>query len=508
MTQFRALPRLLLVTLIAALPAAAAFAERAAPGHRADEPVPRLTVRSDVLEHLSGPAYLSTSEGLRRATSPREDGVPPPRDEDTLISITAASAVNLYTRQVTNDAEQDVEPAVMAVTLANGTVRTTKTYIKGVTIGGQLRFRNYFASTTNLTTWSHGQMPIPAGYQQTADPLMDANVFGNGVAPYRMYTVGIVYQAMPFATPNAIGVWRSDTGGATWTAPTLADVNTDSRYFVDKPDLATSWNSVTRGHVYIAYVKLDSLNVNNTQLLVRRSTDGGLTFGAASLVTTGRVQGAQIVVSSSTGNVYVVWADFAANQLRMASSNSAASSWSAPQTAASGPLVPLGTNLGGNVRAGTLPMLRYNGINGSLALTWHEHDFAGSPRADIYYTRFTGTWMAKVKVNANSTNDQFMPALDYDHTGNLVITYYDRSRDFANSSYEEAWTQITPTGTPLASAQIGLFNDPNLYGNRFIGDYQDIWFWIYPDATGDRFNAGWIRQPAGGQGNLFLTGIQ
>lgn len=223
---------------------------------------------------------------------------------------------------------------------------------------------------------------------------------------------------------------------------------------------------------------------------------------------TGGPSSPQIVVSSATGNVYVVWADFAANQLRMASSNSSASSWSMPQTAASGPLVPLGTNLGGNVRAGTLPMLRYNGVNGSLALTWHEHDFAGSPLADIYYTRFTGTWMAKVKVNANSTNDQFMPALDYDHTGNLVITYYDRSRDFANASYEEAWTQITPTGTPLASAQIGLFNDPNLYGNRFIGDYQDIWFWIYPDATGDRFNAGWIRQPAGGQGNLFLTGIQ
>lgn len=508
MRQYLRVPRLVPLTLAATLMVAPALAERAAPrAVPGDDPVPRLTVRSDVLEHLSGPAYLSTAEGLRRATRPPGEEPPVPDEPDTLVRISAA-ATTLYNLQVTNDAEQDVEPAVMALTLANGTTRTTKTYIKGVTIGGQLRFRNYFASTANNSTWTHGQLPIPANYQQTADPLMDANVFANGVAPFRMYTVGIVYQTAPFLTPNAIGVWRSDNGGVTWLGPTLADVNNNSQFFVDKPDIATSWNSVTRGHVYIAYVRIDANNVNNTQLLVRRSTDGGLTFGAPSLVTTGRVQGAQIVVSSSTGNVYVVWADFAANQIRMSSSNSAATVWSAPQTAASGPLVPLGTNLGGNVRAGTLPMMRYNGVNGSLAVTWHEHDFAGSANSDIYYTRFTGTWSPKVKVNTVSTNDQFMPALDYDHSGNLVITYYDRSRDMANSSYEEAWTQITPTGGFLGSAQIGIFNNPNLYGNRFIGDYQDIWFWIYSDPTGDRFNAAWVRQPTTGSGNLFMTGIQ
>src|SRR5436305_9934554 len=137
-----------------------------------------------------------------------------------------------YTVPVTTDTDQDVEPSVRTLTIGS-TTYTTATSIKyaqipppGCPLG--VCTRNFFATTTNFSTWTRGMLSMPAGYPESGDPLMDENSYTTGIAPLRIYTVGILFQSTPNAAPNAIGVWHSDDGGQTWSQPTLADVSTTS----------------------------------------------------------------------------------------------------------------------------------------------------------------------------------------------------------------------------------------------------------------------------------------
>jgi hypothetical protein len=465
-----------------------------------------------VYDLMSGPVFLSTDRGRALVAQWRAEMAK--KRQRTLPTLAERSTL-LFTKLVTNDPQQDTEPAILSINLSGGVTRTAKTFIKLVNVGGTNLFRNYFATTSDFNTWTSAQLPLPAAYVQSGDPLMDGNIYTSGIAPLRMYTVGIMFQASSFQIPNAIGLWRSDNGGLSWSSPATVDSETaNSRYFLDKPDVAVSWYSSSRGQVYAAYMKLDAQSVNNSQLLVRRSTDGGVTFGAASVVATGRIEAPQIVVSSHTGNVFVVWVDFNLNAIRMSWATSAASSWSAPQTGATGNMTPLGTYLNNNVRAGTVPMARFNWVDDSVAVVWHEFDSPTSANTDIYYTAYTASgWLAKKRVNAIQTRDQFMPSIDFDNTGNLMVMYYDRHSDSINQFYQESWTQIDPAGNRLGSGTAySSFSNPNMYGNKFIGDYQDIWWWGFADQWGNRFNGAWISQiPQPGRydlGDLRVTGIQ
>lgn len=490
--------------LVALLVAPVALAERPV-----DKPAP--SAHRQVVDLLSGPAFLSTPEGRATVEPPFEypHDVIYENDSETQRISAALVTGPAFTKQVSNDTNQDTETAIQSLTLSNGTVRTTTTYIKFVNIGGFTRARNYYSTTTNFNTWSSGQLPVPTGYVQTADPLMDSNIYSSGVAPLRMYTVGIVYQATSFSNPNAIGVWRSDNGGSSWSGPTLAATNTSGYYFLDKPDIAVSWYSGTRGYVYVAYVKIGSV-ASSTQLYVARSTNGGVSFGTPALVTTGYIQGAQIAVNGSTGAVYVSWVDFSSNAIRFSSSSSAATTWSTPTTVATGNLVPPGTYLAGNVRATTLPMMRWNWVTGKLVAVWHEYEYSGASYTDVYYQSWTpaGSLGTKTRVNSAQLHDQFMPSIDFDTTGNMLVMFYDRYRDILALYYEESWSYINSGGSILANGYIGLFSDPNKFGNKFIGDYQDNWWWTFSDTWGNRFNGVWVNQPYTGQGDIYVTGIK
>ncbi|HEX5760747.1 MAG TPA: hypothetical protein VF121_16280 [Thermoanaerobaculia bacterium] len=469
-------------------------------------------IHFDLPYDLSGAVFLATPEAAEILAS-LPPALPPQLVEgaDQPLSSTSTSGP-LFTTLVSNDSNQDVEAAIMSITLGSGVTRTTSAFIKYVTIGGQLRTRNYFRTTTDFSTWAGGELPIPTGYLRSADPLMDANIHTTGIAAKRMYTVGITLQQQPFQLPNAIALWRSDNGGATWTTPTMVTVNsTQSNYHLDKPDVAVSWYSNTLGHVYVAYVKASAnININPHELYVARSTNGGLSFDAPILVTTGRIQGPQIMVDPATGRVYLVWVDYNLNAIRMSSATSAATSWTTPVSGATGNMVPPVTYLGGNVLGATIPMARWNGVANSLSIVWHQYEAGVSGATDIYYTAYSPSsgWIPKRLVNFYTERDQFMPSIDYDYSGELMIMFYDRYRDLLNSYYEESWAKIDPYGTLLAYGQLGTWSNPDKYGNKFVGDYQDIWFWSFLDSWGDRFNGVWTYQPHSGSGNINVTGIR
>lgn len=66
-----------------------------------------------------------------------------------------------------------------------------------------------------------------------------------------------------------------------------------------------------------------------------------------------------------------------------------------------------------------------------------------------------------------SPNDQFMPSVDFDSSGNGRVTFYDRREDPTNTAYKLYRVKI-PLGYPFVASFIG---------NPTIGDGSngDVW---------------------------------
>lgn len=424
------------------------------------------------------------------------------------------------THNMVSDIYQDAEPAVMAYN-SNGTIYKTTTYIK---IPDGMTPRIYYSTTADYVTFWRNQLPMPAGYQYSADPLMAKNAINGGISPGRIYVTGIIYNppqgTQIYGIPNGIAVWHTDDGGRSWSQPTISEFNpNDSSAFLDKPAIAVSQHSGSLGYVYEANVYFTSAA---NYIHVNRSTDGGVTFASRSQVvsTTDNINGAQVVVDPNTGYLYVLWTDFKTNSIKLAISTNLGISWSQPETA---PETGYKANgfIKGSVRIGSLPMARYNWVANKVSLVWSEWQ-QGSPdncnslppgacNTDVYYISrsSTGVWSSKARVNDSQMNDQFMPALDFDSSGNLIVTFYDRRDDPNNLLYHEYMSHIDSAGNRLeANQRVSTFqSNPGNYNSGqykyFIGDYQDIW-----DQTISGVNnyfSSWVGIPV--RGDIYLSTI-
>jgi hypothetical protein len=483
-----------------------------------DPGAPELRDRpADPTDSLSGVAFLSTEKARSLGLEPRLSSGGPPRPESPPGGPAVPSGP-IYTYNVSNNLNQNVEASVLSITIGASTF-TTATYFQYIPTGLSLpstRARNYAASTSSLTTpsWTRTELPISSAYTQSGDPLMDENSFSSGIAPHRMYTVGVIFQDAAFVPPNAIGLWHSDDGGLTWSQPTLVSVTFNNGTFLDKPAVAVATYSGNVGALYVAYTLLITNQPN--QILVAKSLDGGNTFAPAVTVATGNIEGAQILTQPYSDKVYLVWVDFGLNAIRMSTSTGPATSWTTPETAATGNMVAHPNEfLNGNVRSPTLPVARFNSVANCVSVAWHEFESsAPGAHTDIYYAAKTSSgWQPKKRINANTANDQFQPGVGVDNSGNLMVTFYDRSQDPANKYYLESWQRIDYLGNRLDGGSVNTpLSDPNSFGTMFIGDYQTNFFWNFSDVYGSRFNAAWTQQtiPYGGvmYGDIDLTGIK
>ncbi|OGW47726.1 MAG: hypothetical protein A2Y66_08535 [Nitrospirae bacterium RBG_13_41_22] len=131
-------------------------------------------------------------------------------------------------------------------------------------------------------------------------------------------------------------------------------------------------------------------------------------------------------------------------------------------------------------------MARFNWVANKVSIVWHECVTAFSsycPDTDVFYiAKSPSGWQSKVKVNDVTTRDQFMPALDFDLTGNMIVTFYDRRGDWQNILYHLYSARINSSGNRLEpNIRVSTFqSDPRKYpytvdGKYFIGDYHDVW---------------------------------
>ena len=435
-----------------------------------------------------------------------------------LAVVADASSVQT-TGRATNDTRQDVEPAVTAVNVS-GTTYTAATSIKYVPVVGLTgnQPRTYYSTTSDFASFVSGQLPMPTGYALSGDPLMSTNPYTGGIAPKRVYCTGLLFNTGGQSAPSAIGVWRSDDGGRTWSYPAIVASQAGGGYMVDKPAIAVSWNSSSLGYVYVTWANLDFNNPAGSSIWVARSTDGGLTFPTNTVITYDNTTGPQVTVNANNGDVHVIWVNVTNDDIRFSMSTDLGATFGPHEVISGGNLRAENALLNGGIRASTLPMARYNWVANRLGVVWHANGSNGTTEAYYSYRPCSQNcnywgWEQPRQVNDSSTGDQFMPALDYNSAGNVMITFYDRRDDGTqNLLYQHYVAEVDASGNPLdINRPVSTFSsDPRVHTSTtgyagFIGDYHDVWTFSYPE--GERTTSVWIGIPGATPGEAYLSKI-
>jgi hypothetical protein len=238
---------------------------------------------------------------------------------------------------------------------------------------------------------------------------------------------GSVCEPDPIGLPRlAIEIVRSDDGGATWGPPVpiaraceREDREQGARVAVDD-----------RGRVYVAWEHNGNFGFTS-EIRLRRSDDGGLSFGPAVVVV-------QAVPVGQRG-------------------------------------FPPGLRfLQGFIRGNGFPSLAVDRSRGprkgDLYVSWNDGGFVSIPDdiadagsyafSDILIVRSTdggATFEAPTRVNRGSSTeltDQYMPALAVDKTGTVGVCYYDRRRDKTNFFIDRRCARSQDGGRHWASTRI------------------------------------------------------
>jgi len=410
-----------------------------------------------------------------------------------------APAGNVTNTNITRDRNQDAETAIISINIWGGNHIITAFY-------KWINKKNMFiyTRTSDDFTSRTRRMPLPSNYDQFSfDPYLAVNPYNSGVFPKTVYLVGEGRENLDSQGKRirqAILGWRSRDGGKTWQGPAI--IATGNTTKLDKPHIAVSWHPGTRGWIYVGY------RDNAGKLVVRRSTNGGNSFSKPYIITRKNAphsNGLQLMVSPRTGYVYAVWLDSRADRIFWAYSTNRGQTWTTPTVFPSA-RTPARNLLLGAVkhvaRAPSLPIARLNWAanngRGRISVVWHEcsskpkndadNDPLGIPdcmdpgqHTDVYYASawLRGGSTRKIRINDNRVRDQFMPALDFDARGNVLVTFYDRRLDSNNINYNLYRAWIDQNGRPIKPNQrVSNFDStPNSNWPRpiFIGDYHETW---------------------------------
>ena len=186
---------------------------------------------------------------------------------------------------------------------------------------------------------------------------------------------------------------------------------------------------------------------------VTRSTDGGTTWGAAVILAATSGQGAQVAVGIDH-SVYCEWFTTTPSIVIRRSTDFGLTF--GPQITVT-PILATGTNGDmalGTFRSNAFPQLVVNPVSGILYTVYPDNP-AGVDRADIFFRQSTdngATWSAAVRVNTDfGTNDNWQPSLSVTPDGTaLFVGFYDR-RNSATNTRIEYWGRTASISGPTVT---------------------------------------------------------
>jgi hypothetical protein len=286
---------------------------------------------------------------------------------------------------------------------------------------------NIFRSDDNFATFLPTTFVTRSGLQDKEWMVVD-NFAGTGQ--------GNVYLIeRDFGSGNGIYLYRSTDGGATFGPSGGVQIASGSANNVQG-----AWVAVGPDHaVYASY--LDDAAAPNKSVKIRKSTDGGLTFGAAVTMTT----------LSTTGT--------------------------------NGDL-----NLGGGFRSNCFSQVAVNPVNANQLFLTYNDKGTGSDKADVFLRVSNdggATWGARIRVVDDTTgNDQWQPAIAVTPSGSKVgVFWYDRRNDPANNLIDRYGAIGTIAGGTVVfgpnfrvsdtNFPVDIGHDPLING-VYMGDYDQV----------------------------------
>ncbi len=339
---------------------------------------------------------------------------------------------------------------------------------------------SYWVSTNGGSTWTGST--AGAGGTNSGDPATAIDLNG------RMYINYI-------SATGGIGASYSTNNGSTWTARTVS-----SKGSLDKNHMwvDNSTTSAFSGRLYSVWTNFlaGDPNVNNIEL--SRSTDAGVTWSSAvnisSAVNAGSHNQGVNVQTGPNGEVYAVWAIYDSwpsdeSALGFAKSTNGGVTWSAATRIITNIRGVRTTGLGGSktMRVASFPSMSVNQQTGKMYVVWSNIGVPGvnTGDADVYTISSTngGTnWSTPTRVNQDAQGngkDQWQAWIACDAvTGDVSCIFYD-SRNFVSNNAAETFVAVSQdNGTTWTDSKVSDFSwsaDGIVgFSGNYAGDYIGI----------------------------------